>query len=134
MRLHRALLFAILAFSFAPAIVSATRAIEISEAKLGKGVKDRMIVDEATTFAVNDRVYLWMKITGGPSDPIRVTWKTEDFSESDTDLTIDGDPWRTWSYKTVFKAGDWTVTVTDNAGAVLKELKFTVSAPSRESL
>jgi len=39
---------------------------------------------------------------------------------------VGGNPWRTWSSKTAFKAGDWTVTVTDAGGNTLKELKFTV--------
>lgn len=104
----------------------ASGALQVAEAKLGKGVKDRMITDETTTFAVGERVYLWVRLTGGPSDPIKVTWTIGDFSDADIGLTVGAASWRTWSYKTAFKAGEWTVTVSDNAGAPLKELKFTV--------
>lgn len=100
-------------------------ALTVAEAKLGKGVQDREIVDDTTTFALNDRVYLWLRVTGGPADSITVTWKTGDQSHS-SKLNIGGSPWRTWSYKTAYTAGDWTVTVSDAAGNVLKEMAFTV--------
>lgn len=101
-------------------------ALTVAEAKLGKGVQDREIVDDTTTFALNDRVYLWLRVTGGPADSITVTWKTGDQSHS-SKLNIGGSPWRTWSYKTAYTAGDWTVTVSDAAGNVLKEMAFTVN-------
>lgn len=100
-------------------------ALTVAEAKLGKGVQDREIVNDTTTFALNDRVYLWLRVTGGPADSITVTWKTGDQSHS-SKLNIGGSPWRTWSYKTAYTAGDWTVTVSDAAGNVLKEMAFTV--------
>jgi hypothetical protein len=99
--------------------------LQVAEAKLGKGVQDRKITEEATTFAVNDKVYLWMRVTGGPSDPVKVTWKTGDSSDT-VELKIGGSPWRTWSSKTAWKAGEWTVTVTSPGGDVLKEMTFTV--------
>lgn len=101
-------------------------ALTVAEAKLGKGVQDREIVNDTTTFALNDRVYLWLRVTGGPADSITVTWKTGDQSHS-SKLNIGGSPWRTWSYKTAYTAGDWTVTVSDAAGNVLKEMAFTVN-------
>ena len=104
---------------------AAAEGVQVAEAKLGKGVQDRQITEEASSFAVNDKVYLWLKLTGGPSDPIKVDWKVGDSTDS-VSLKVGGDPWRTWSSKTAFKAGDWTVTVSDAAGNTLKELKFTV--------
>jgi hypothetical protein len=98
--------------------------LQVAEAKLGKGVQDRKITEEATTFAVNDKVYLWLKVAGGPAE-LKVNWKVDDQTDS-VALKIGGNPWRTWSTKTAFKAGDWTVTVTDADGQVLKEMKFTV--------
>jgi hypothetical protein len=102
-----------------------TASLQIAEAKLGKGVQDRQISEEATTFAVNDKVYLWLRITGGPSDPVKVTWKIDDSSDT-VDLRVGGNPWRTWSSKTAWKAGEWTATVSSASGEVLKEVKFTV--------
>ena len=102
----------------------AAGSLQVTEAKLGKGVQDRKITEEATTFAVNDKVYLWLKVTGGPAE-LKVNWKVDDQTDS-VALKIGGNPWRTWSTKTAFKAGDWTVTVTDAGGQALKEMKFTV--------
>ena len=76
---------------------SATLVVE--EAKLGKGVENRMIVDETTTFAVGDKVYLALKVTGGPSDPIKINWTIGEYTDS-INLAIGGPSWRTWAYKT----------------------------------
>ena len=100
-------------------------ALQIAEIKLGKGVQDRMITEEATTFSVNDKVYLWMRITGGPADPIKVTWTVGDSSDT-VELKVAGSPWRTWSSKTAWKAGEWKATVTSSTGETLKEVTFTV--------
>jgi hypothetical protein len=98
----------------------------VAESKLGKDVVNREIVDESTTFAVNDRVFLWMKITGGPSDSVTVTWSIDEYTWQ-TNLNIGASTWRTWAYKTAWKAGDWKVTVKDAAGDVLLEKTFTVT-------
>ena len=100
-------------------------AIQIVDAKLGKGVQDRMITEEDSVFAKGSKVFFWMKVTGGASDQITVTWKSGDFTHSTT-LMIGGSPWRTWATKTVHKAGEWTVSVTDASGNVLKEMSFRV--------
>ena len=120
--------FAAIVVAFAPfaagAADQAAGSLQVAEAKLGKGVQDRTITEEATTFAVNDKVYLWLKVTGGPAE-LKVNWTIDDQTDAVT-LKIGGNPWRTWSTKTAFKAGDWTVTVTDADGQALKEMKFTV--------
>ena len=107
--------------------------LEVAEAKLGKNVQDREIVDETTTFEVNEKAYLWMRVVGGSADSITVTWKTGDQSH-DVKLNIGGSPWRTWANKTLYTAGDWTVTVTDADGAVLKEMAFTVTEPMKKEM
>jgi len=101
--------------------------LAVADAKLGSNVQDHEIVGESSSFNVNDRVYLWLKVTGGKDDSVMVTWKTGDLSYSTT-LRVGGSPWRTWAYKTAYVAGDWTATVTDaTSGAVLKEMSFKVS-------
>jgi hypothetical protein len=119
---------AALVVAFAPLAAGAedqpAGSLQVAEAKLGKGVQDRKITEEATTFAIDDKVYLWLKVAGGPAE-LKVNWKVDDQTDTVT-LKIGGNPWRTWSTKTAFKAGDWTVTVTDAGGQVLKEIKFTV--------
>jgi hypothetical protein len=101
--------------------------LKVKEAFLGKNVENKKIVDTTSTFVVNEKAYLWMRLTGGPADSITVTWKTGDQSYP-SNLNVGGSPWRTWSYKTLYTAGDWTVTVTDADGRVLKEMMFKVEA------
>jgi len=103
-----------------------TKGLQVSEAKLGKDVADKLLSGEDSTFAVNSKVYLWLKIAGGSmGDSITVIWKHEDFNYSTT-LGIGGSPWRTWAWKTISVAGEWTVTVKDSEGTVLGELTFKV--------
>ena len=99
--------------------------LQVVDAKLGKGVQDRQITEEASSFAVNDKVYLWLKLAGGPADGVKVNWKHGDKVEPYT-LKVGGNPWRTFASKTAYKAGEWTVTVTDAKDQVLKEMKFKV--------
>lgn len=99
--------------------------IEVVDAKLGKDVKDRQIVDETSDFALNDKVYLWVKVTGAAGESLKTTWKSGDHT-STFDLAVGGSPWRTWCFRTAAIAGDWTVTVADSKGNVLKEMSFKV--------
>lgn len=117
------LLAAVLAF--ASLASSAQDTLKVAEVKLGKGVQDRQITEEAAAFAVNEKAYLWMRVTGGAGQSIKVEWRNADFADVVT-LDIGGSPWRTWSSKTLAKAGDWKVTVTDAGGEVLSETAFQV--------
>jgi len=71
---------AVLAIAALP-LSAAAEGVQVADAKLGKGVQDRTITEEATTFSVNDKVYLWLKLTGGPSDPVKVDWKIGDMTD-----------------------------------------------------
>lgn len=99
--------------------------VAVADARLGSNVENRMIVQEATSFPVDSKVFLWIKVVGAPPGGVTVTWKTGEYSHATT-LSVGGSPWRTWATKTVRQAGNWTVTVTDENGTVLKELPFTV--------
>ncbi len=99
--------------------------IQITDAKLGKNVTDRVIVDEDSTFDINSKVFLWLKVESAVNETLTILWKHESIAY-ETKLAIGGSPWRTWAVKTVFKTGDWSVSVTDATGNVLKELTFTV--------
>jgi hypothetical protein len=105
-------------------VAASAQSLEVADAKLGKGVQDRQIVDETATFAVNEKAYLWLRVTGGPGD-ITVNWSIGDHTDT-VPLNIGGSSWRTWSNKTLWQAGDWKVTVTGSDGQVLKEITFQV--------
>lgn len=115
-------LFAMLAL-LVPALAFA--AGTVTEAKLGKNIVDRNIADETTTFAAGEKAYLWLKVEDAAGETLTVTWKINDQTYPAT-LNIGGTPWRTWANKTLHIAGEWTVTVTDAAGATLNESKLTV--------
>jgi len=98
---------------------------KVIEAKLGKSIVDRQVADETTTFAPGEKAYLWMKVENAAGETLTVTWKINDQTYPAT-LDIGGSPWRTWASKTLHLAGEWTVTVTDAAGATLNESRFVV--------
>ncbi len=80
---------------------------------------------QSTTFALGEKAYLWIRAEGGTGETLTVTWSSGDQSFPVT-LNIGGSPWRTWANKTLHLAGEWTVTVTDAAGAKLSETKLSV--------
>lgn len=98
---------------------------KVAEAKLGKSIVDRKIAGETTTFAPGEKAYLWLKVEDAAGETLTVTWKINDQAYPAT-LNIGGTPWRTWASKTLHIAGEWTVTVTDAAGATLNESRLTV--------
>lgn len=105
--------------------VSAFSAASISEAKIGKGIADREISEESAIFALNETAYVWMRVVGGNGEAVTVTWSNGDQS-FDVLLSIGSDSWRTWSSKILHLPGEWTVTVTDAAGATLYQSTLTV--------
>jgi hypothetical protein len=109
---------------------SAKKALTVTEAKLGTDVQEKKLVGEATSFDLNQKVYLWIGISGGPADGLTVTWKHESHSY-ETTLKVGGPTWHTWAYKTAAMAGAWKVSIADQSGTVLKELEYTVGGSSK---
>ena len=109
--------------SLVPALTLA--AGKVTEAKLGKSVVDRRIAEETATFAPGEKAYLWLKVEDAAGETLTVTWQINGQAYPVT-LNIGGAPWRTWASKTLHIAGEWTVTVTDAAGATLNESTFVV--------
>ena len=105
--------------------VSAFSAASVSEAKIGKGIADREISEESAIFALNETAYVWMRVVGGNGEAVTVTWSNGDQS-FDVLLSIGSDSWRTWSSKILHLPGEWTITVTDAAGATLYQSTLTV--------
>ncbi len=99
--------------------------IQITDAKIGGSIDNREIADEATSFAKDAKVYLWLKVTGGTDQQLTVTWTCGEYTHTAT-LDVKGSPWRTWAEKTVRQSGDWTVTVSSADGKELKKLSFKV--------
>ncbi|HTY57608.1 MAG TPA: DUF2914 domain-containing protein [Bacteroidota bacterium] len=98
----------------------------VTEAALGTAVQERKLLGERTEFTLNQKVYLWLALAGGPAEGLVVTWKQGE-KTYETKLGVGGTTWHTWAYKTAAVAGPWEVTVADAAGNVLKTLSFTVT-------
>ena len=98
---------------------------KVAEAKLGKGIADRMVTGETTAFAPGEKAFLWLKVEDAAGESLTVTWQVDGQTYPAT-LAIGGTPWRTWASKTLHIAGEWTVTVTDADGATLNESSFVV--------
>ena len=113
-----------------PATGSEESQLVVEKHRFGLAVIDREIQDEIDTYYKDEIVYLWMRVEGGPSDPLLVTWSIGDFSY-DVQLGIGGSPWRTWARKTLFRSGEWTVRVTDAAGNELLKQSLMVAEGSR---
>jgi hypothetical protein len=111
-------------FVLAVSSVACFAQLQVKEAKLGKGVENRLLTEESTAFATNSKIYLWMKLSGGTGN-VTVTWKNGTHTHSN-ELAVSGNPWRTWAYATAYYPGNWTVSVTDDKGTSLKEMAFTV--------
>jgi len=97
----------------------------IAEAKLGTEIVDRQLSGETSTFTLNEKAYLWMRVTGGEGEDITITWK-HGADEYPVTLSIGSNSWRTWSSKILHLAGEWSVTVTNAAGAKIFETTLTV--------
>jgi hypothetical protein len=112
-----------------PPAETAERMLTVEMAKLGTGVEERELVGESSTFGVGEKAWLWLHLLGGPADPITVTWTSGEDTYS-TELDIGASRWRTWAYKTLWRAGEWSVTVVDANGSELHTQTFVVEMPT----
>ena len=95
-------------------------------AKAAKGVEKHQPVDEATEFAVKDKVWIWTEVTGAPNTKIKHVWKRDGNEEWSQELAIgDSKKWVTNSRRTV-KAGSYVVEIQDGEGKKLTEVAFSV--------
>ncbi|UCE03508.1 MAG: DUF2914 domain-containing protein [Candidatus Latescibacterota bacterium] len=99
--------------------------LEIENARLGTGVEERELVGETSSFGIGEKAWLWLQVVGGPGGPIEVTWHSGQESYT-TELDVGASRWRTWAYKTLWRAGEWTVTVSDPKGRELHTQSFVV--------
>lgn len=98
------------------------------ETILCAGIANRQPLDSLTQFETDvERIYLWTRVTGYPDQTkLRHVWLHEGLERSDVEMTIKGDPWRTWSYKTMRQewTGNWEVKIVGANGDVIKTVNF----------
>ena len=105
----------------------AEQALGVQKIVVATSVDNRQPVGENTEFPASvGTLSCWTKIAAKtvPST-IKHVWYFGDKKVFEQPLEIKMPSTRTWSSKTV-KAGNWRVDVTDEAGAVLSSVSFTV--------
>ena len=105
----------------------ADQGLKVEKALAATSVENREPVGENTEFEASvGTVYCWTKIAAQTTPAtIKHVWYAGDQRVFEKPLEIKYASTRTWSSKSV-KAGNWRVDVTDDAGAVLASVSFTV--------
>ena len=107
--------------------VAADQGLKVEKAVAATSVENREPAGENKEFEASvGTVYCWTKIaaTTVPTT-IKHVWYAGDQKVFEKALDIKFPSTRTWSSKSV-KAGNWRVDITDEAGAVLASVSFTV--------
>ena len=109
--------------------------IEVTEMLFCTGVEDRVPVGADTMFLnMVGQVYCFTKIAG-VSDTMVIShvWYYKDEEMARVDLTVGGDPWRTWSSKRIDESwgGKWRVDVVTPNGEILKSMDFMIQSTSQ---
>jgi hypothetical protein len=111
-----------------------SKGIEVTaavDAELCTDISERMPVGSADTFSPDvGKIYLWCNVTG-MSTPTSIThvWYYEGEEKAAVVLEVNGNPWRTWSSKTILPGwtGGWEVKVQDPEGKILATVPFTIT-------
>ncbi len=112
----------------------ASAATLAAEVQVCTGIKDRMPIDSATSFNVDvGSLYCWSRITGAHGETtVKHVWTHDGKDMAVVELSVKGDPWRTFSQKKIAPewTGNWEVKVVDANGATLRSISFVVESPS----
>ncbi len=110
----------------APVIPEET-SIRILDAGFGEGVQNRELQDRGEIFGAGDRVYFWMELEGLTSGQVLThAWIFRGRAVQEIELTMKGEHWRSWSYKTIFPGleGAWLLELRDDTGHLLGSWSF----------
>ncbi len=125
--LASALLLQGLAFAQEQPTPAANQALKVEKIVMATSVENREPVGENSEFPASaGTVSCWTKVTAAtPPVTIKHVWYFGDKKVFEQSLELKLASTRTWSSKAV-KPGSWKVDVTDDAGAVLSSVSFTV--------
>lgn len=104
---------------------AAGAAAAAAEVKAAKGVESREPVDEGTSFAAGEKVYIWSRITGAADTTIKHVWKKDGNEIWTASLPVKSVRWTTYSRRSV-SAGQYQVEVQGQDGSVLGSVSFSV--------
>ena len=102
--------------------------LRIESMKFGTAIENNELAGEAELFsAATEKVYCWLKVTGGMGQNIRVKWYHENSPAGETTLELKSNSMRTYAFKTVIGAkGRWRAEVIGPAGSVIQAATFTL--------
>lgn len=96
-----------------------------AEVKAAKGVENKEAVEEGTSFAAGDKVWIWSRITGAANTTVKHVWKKNGQEIWFASLPVKGNRWTTSSRRTV-QPGQYVVEVQGEDGSVLGSVSFDV--------
>lgn len=102
--------------------------IQVLDAKICKGIEDRMPVDVGTAFGIEEKVFCWMELKSEVlPDSVIVKWINAGDLQLTQALEIKSETYRTYCNKTLYFPGTWTVSIQDATGNELKAIDFEVT-------
>ena len=108
-----------------PAQAEAPAQAAAAEVKAAKGVANKEPVEEGTSFAAGDKVFIWSRITGAANTTIKHVWKKNGQEIWFATLPVKSTRWTTSSRRTV-QPGQYVVEVQAEDGSVLGSVSFDV--------
>ncbi len=104
-----------------PSDPSDAQSDNIARSAFSLSIIDREPVDEVSAVS-EDSVYYFTELSGLEGELIRHRWVYDNQVMADVEFMVGGPRWRVWSKKTLLPrwAGQWTVNVVDDGGAVLQ--------------
>jgi transcriptional regulator with XRE-family HTH domain len=100
--------------------------LSVTESGLGRRVVNSRLEGEGDRFEVGTVVYFQTRVQGGVrGQAFRHVWIHEGRAQQSIPLRLGDADWRTYSTKTLYKAGAWTVEARDSEGRVLASAAFT---------
>jgi transcriptional regulator with XRE-family HTH domain len=103
--------------------------LTVTEFGLGRRIVNHRLEGEGDRFDQGTRVCFATRVQGGRrGEVVRHVWLYEGRIEQSIALTLGGADWRTYSNKTLSRAGSWTVEARDGKGGVLASVAFDCAA------
>jgi hypothetical protein len=108
-----------------PAQAEAPAQAAAAEVKAAKGIENKEPVEEGTSFAAGDKVWIWSRVTGAANTTIKHVWKKNGQEIWFATLPVKSTSWTTSSRRTV-QPGQYVVEVQAEDGSVLGQVSFDV--------
>lgn len=113
------------------AMAEGGKSLSVSRAVMCTGLEGREPMNPGTTFpSTVGQLFCFTEVLGAV-EPTTIThvWYFKEMERHRFSLQVQGEKWRTRSFKTIQPAevGDWRVEVLDAAGQVLTKVLFTIT-------